>query len=60
VFTYVAEPSELQRRGAAAINGIEAGWLRPGAGTAYELERVADAHRDIENRRTQGKLYLTP
>ena len=29
-------------------------------GTAFELDRVADAHRAIEARGTRGKLYLTP
>jgi len=33
---------------------------RAGDGTAYDLGRAADAHRDIEGRGTQGKLYLTP
>lgn len=60
VFSYNAEPAELQRRAAAVIGAIEAGWLRPSAGTAYPLARVADAHRDIEGRSTDGKLYLVP
>jgi hypothetical protein len=29
-------------------------------GTAFDLDRVADAHRAIEGRGTHGKLYLTP
>lgn len=60
VFSYVADPAELRRRGAAVIDAIRAGWLRMGDGTAYGLGQAADAHRDIEGRRTQGKLYLTP
>jgi NADPH2:quinone reductase len=60
VFSYVADTSELRQRAAAVISGIEAGWLRIGDGAAYDLVRAADAHRDIESRRTQGKLYLTP
>lgn len=60
LFSYIADPAELQRRAAAVVDAIRAGWLRIGDGTAYELNRVADAHRAIEGRSTQGKLYLTP
>lgn len=60
VFSYVADSAELQRRAAAVIEAIRAGWLRAGDGTAYDLVRAADAHRDIEGRGTKGKLYLTP
>ena len=59
VFSYVAEPAELQLRAAAVIEAIQAGWLRPSEGTPYALARVSDAHADMEGRRTQGKLYLT-
>jgi hypothetical protein len=40
--------------------GIEEGWLKIEDRTAYELDRAADAHRDVEGRRTNGKLYLIP
>ncbi|WP_454619808.1 quinone oxidoreductase family protein [Bradyrhizobium cenepequi] len=60
LFSYVADPAELQRRAGAVVDAIRAGWLRMGDGTAYDLERVADAHRAIEGRGTQGKLYLRP
>jgi NADPH:quinone reductase len=42
------------------IRGIEEGWLRFGQASAYPLARAADAHRDLQARSTQGKLYLTP
>jgi NADPH:quinone reductase len=60
VFNYTADPAELKCRAAAVIEGIQAGWLRVNAGSSYPLDRAADAHRDIESRRTQGKLYLKP
>jgi NADPH2:quinone reductase len=59
-FSYVAEPAELQRRAAAVVDAIRAGWLRMADGTAYDLDRASDAHSAIEGRGTQGKLYLTP
>ena len=60
LFTYIADPLELQRRAATVVEAIQAGWLRMGQGTAYALANVAQAHRDIEGRGTQGKLFLTP
>jgi len=58
VFSYIADPSELQRRAAAVIEGVRPGPLRIHEGDSYPLERAAEAHRDIESRGTQGKLYL--
>ena len=60
LFKYIADPAELQRRAAAVVDAVRAGWLRISDGTAYDLNRVADAHRAIEGRGTQGKLYLIP
>ncbi len=60
VFTYVADPAELQRRAARVIAGIEQGWLQLGDATPYPLAEASRAHADIEGRRTQGKLYLVP
>lgn len=59
VFTYVANPAELQKRAADVIATIQAGWLRMDEATGYPLERAADAHAAIENRQARGKLYLT-
>jgi NADPH:quinone reductase len=60
VFSYTAEAAELQRRAVAVIEAIEAGWLRVDGGREYKLEQAAEAHRDLERRATQGKLYLRP
>jgi NADPH:quinone reductase len=59
VFAYTADTAKLQRRAAEVMDGIRAGWLRMDQGRAYPLENAAEAHRDIEGRGTQGKLYLT-
>jgi NADPH2:quinone reductase len=58
VFTYVADPLELQRRARDVVAGIENGWLGIGEGTGYDLSATADAHRAIESRTTHGKLFL--
>jgi NADPH2:quinone reductase len=60
VFTYVADPAELQRRAAEVVEGIRNGWLRLSEGTAFTLDHATDAHRAIEGRGTKGKLFLTP
>lgn len=60
LFSYIAEAAELQHRAAHVVDAIQSGWLRMGQGTAYAFASVAEAHRDIEGRGTQGKLYLTP
>ena len=60
VFSYISDPAEFRRRAAAVIGGIQEGWLRSGEGAAYTLGQAADAHRDLQGRGTQGKLYLAP
>jgi len=60
LFMYVADPKELQRRTQLVIAGIKDGWLRPARARRYALSDAAQAHRDIESRATQGKLYLVP
>ena len=60
VFSYTSDPAELQHRAASVIKAIRDGWLRIPEGKAYRLENAAEAHRDIQGRSSQGKLYLTP
>jgi NADPH2:quinone reductase len=58
VFSYTSDPLELQQRAGEVINAIQEGWLKIADGTPYNLNNVSNAHRDIESRKTQGKLYL--
>lgn len=60
MFSYTSDPAELQHRAASFIKAIGDGWLRIPEGKAYRLENAAEAHRDIQGRSSQGKLYLTP
>jgi NADPH2:quinone reductase len=50
----------LKERAAAVLRGVEEGWLLFGKASAYPLSRAADAHRALQNRSSEGKLYLTP
>ncbi|MFZ6647356.1 quinone oxidoreductase family protein [Undibacterium sp. TJN25] len=58
LFTYIADPAEMQERAAEWIDGIQEGWLTASKTTRFSIEEVADAHRQIESRNTQGKLAL--
>jgi len=60
IFAYIEDPKELQARSAAVIDAIQAKWLKLGEATEYSLEQAAESHRDIESRKTQGKLLLKP
>jgi NADPH:quinone reductase len=59
IFVYSADTAELQTRCLAVLKAIQDGWLKLGGGHQYTLSEAAMAHRDIESRQTQGKLYLT-
>jgi NADPH2:quinone reductase len=51
---------EIDERASMLIEGIKAGWLNFRIGATYPLSQAADAHRDLEGRRTTGKLILLP
>ncbi len=60
ITAYIADDAEMQQRCKAVLEGIDQGWLTFGKGKEYKLADAAQAHRDIEGRETQGKLYLIP
>jgi NADPH:quinone reductase len=57
---YVETPEELQWRAGEVFGGMLAGSLRIIIGGRYPLADAAEAHRDLEGRRTTGKLLLRP
>ncbi|HEU4411866.1 MAG TPA: medium chain dehydrogenase/reductase family protein [Polyangiaceae bacterium] len=58
--SYLFDRSELLRAAMARLVGwLEAGDVAPPRVRAYPVERVADAHRDLESGATVGKLVLT-
>jgi NADPH2:quinone reductase len=57
---YVATRRELLDRAAAVFAAVTDGSLHVRIGHRYPLDRAADAHADLEGRRTTGKVLLVP
>jgi NADPH2:quinone reductase len=57
---YTADRAELELRSGAVLGAIAAGELAIRIGAEYPLADAARAHRDLEARRTTGKLLLLP
>jgi NADPH:quinone reductase-like Zn-dependent oxidoreductase len=59
--SYLFDEVELLHEFMGALMGwLHEGKIKPPSTTSYPLERVADAHRDIESGQTVGKLVLIP
>jgi NADPH2:quinone reductase len=57
---YVSDPNELRWRASDLFKWIEQGKLKLNIHKVYRLEDAADAQRDLEARKTTGKLLLKP
>jgi NADPH2:quinone reductase len=57
---YISEAGELQWRAGSLFQWIAEGKLQLRIHKTYRLEQAAEAHRDLEARRTTGKLLLKP
>ncbi len=57
---YIATAQELQRRAAAVFGMIGGGKLKLRIEHVYPLAEARQAHRDLEGRKTTGKLLLLP
>jgi NADPH:quinone reductase len=57
---YTATREELLQRSGDVLESVAAGDLRIAVGGRYPLERAAEAYRDLEGRRTTGKLLIVP
>jgi NADPH:quinone reductase len=58
--SYVSERRELDWRSSDVFKWIEEGRLKLNIYKTYELRDAASAHRDLEARKTTGKLLLKP
>jgi NADPH2:quinone reductase len=57
---YIATRSDLMVRATDVLNGVAAGTLKLRLEHTYPLVEAAQAHRDLEGRKTTGKLLLIP
>jgi NADPH2:quinone reductase len=57
---YAATRTELEWRAGDVLNWINEGKLKLRIDRTYPLAQAADAHRDLEGRKTAGKLILLP
>lgn len=59
LFTYIADPDELQASAAELFNMVTSGKLRIEIGQRFALADAANAHRALEARATTGSTVLT-
>ncbi len=57
---HIATPEELAWRAGDLLSGIASGKFNIHIEKKYKLADVQQAHRDLESRKTTGKLVLTP
>jgi NADPH2:quinone reductase len=50
----------LLRRAGDVLGWIQQGQLKIRIGATFPLDRASDAHRELEGRRTTGKVLLLP
>jgi len=56
--TYNADVAEYQKRAVEVLAAIRDGVLKRGDHATYALDDVAQAHRDMESRRSTGPLVI--
>jgi NADPH2:quinone reductase len=57
---YVATRSEFLERASTVLDWVAQGTLKVRIGREFPLASAAEAHRELEARRTTGKLLLIP
>jgi len=60
VFDYTARRDDLEKAAAELFSMIEGGKIKVDVNQRYALEDVAQAHRDLEARKTTGSTILIP
>jgi NADPH2:quinone reductase len=60
LFHYTAKASELARGARELFEVVGSGRVKVRVGRTYPLENAAEAHRDLEARRTTGSSLLIP
>jgi NADPH2:quinone reductase len=60
VFPYIADRADLLEAAANLFDAMRKGIVRADINHTYPLASAADAHRDLEARRTTGQIVLLP
>ncbi|MBV8909920.1 MAG: quinone oxidoreductase [Gammaproteobacteria bacterium] len=60
LFSYIGTRKELEAAARELFGAVRSKKVRVLIGQRYPLSRAADAHRDLEGRRTTGSTVLTP
>jgi NADPH:quinone reductase len=60
LFHYTAERAALSEIARQTFEALQAGVIRVETRHRYPLAAAAEAHRDLESRRTTGPLVLLP
>lgn len=58
--THIATRADLEETAADLFDAVRAGKVKIEVGRTYPLEKAADAHRDLEARKTTGSVVLVP
>jgi NADPH2:quinone reductase len=57
---YIATRDELEQRSSDLFGMVGAGKLKLRVEHVYRLDQAQQAHRDLEARKTTGKILLVP
>ena len=60
LFSYIATPEELRASAEALFHVVQSNKVRININQTYPLSDVAQAHRDLESRKTSGTTLLIP
>lgn len=60
VFTYTAKRDDLEQMAAELFGMVQSGKIKISVNQRYALKDVAQAHRDLESRKTTGSTILIP
>jgi NADPH2:quinone reductase len=60
ITNFIQTPEELQWRAGEVFEAMLSGDLTMTLGGSYPLAQASEAHRDLEARKSSGKLILTP
>jgi NADPH:quinone reductase len=58
--TYIAARADLLKRSTDLFNAVKSGAVKIETTARYKLEEAANAHRDLEGRKTTGSVILVP